>query len=127
MRRYLQQNFVPLIILGLSLGLPLPDSQGHILHIPSLCPFHNLTGTPCPGCGLTRSFVSCGHGHFRQAFLYHPAGPVLFAALVIYLLLAIPANGLQFFRPYQRHLGVAAASLLGVVWSVRLAGLFPWP
>ncbi len=37
-----------------------------------------MTGLPCPGCGLTRSFVSLGHGHFWEALHWHPLGPALF-------------------------------------------------
>lgn len=126
MRRYLQKTWLPLIILGLSIGLPLP-SGGHILGIPSICPFQNITGIPCPGCGLTRSFVCLGHGRFKEAFFYHPAGPVLFTAMLIYLLLSLPAFSLEKVRLYSPHLGVACLSLLLMIWSVRLAGLFPWP
>ncbi len=126
MRRYLQQTWLFLVVLALSIGLPLPVG-GHILGIPSMCPFHNLTGTPCPGCGLTRSFVALGHGRFRDAFFYHPAGPVLFAGMLAYLVLALPNFNLEWLRPYGKYVGAAGISLLAVVWSVRLAGFFPWP
>ena len=107
--------------------MPLPDGDGHIANIPSLCAFHNVTGIPCPGCGLTRSFVSCGHGHLTQAFIYHPAGPLLFAALIIYLALALRPLNLDRFRPYYFRFGIAAAAVLVSTWSVRLLGYFPWP
>lgn len=35
-------------------------------------------GIPCPQCGMTRSFVHGARFHVREAFLYNPAGYVLF-------------------------------------------------
>jgi len=42
--------------------------------IPDTCSFKNLTGLPCPGCGLTRSIVAAMHGDFRASLLYHRLG-----------------------------------------------------
>jgi len=62
-----------------SVLLPLPHgTNGQIGCLPSLCLFYHLTGLPCPGCGLTRSFVFLGHGHFVEALHWHPLGPAIF-------------------------------------------------
>jgi hypothetical protein len=50
------------------------------------CPFRALTGIPCPGCGMTRSFLSLFHLDFHDAFLYHPMFPA-FLLLPILLLI----------------------------------------
>lgn len=42
--------------------------------IPDTCSFRNLTGLPCPGCGLTRSIVAGMHGDFRASLVYHRLG-----------------------------------------------------
>jgi len=39
----------------------------------SLCVFKNLTGRPCPGCGMTRAFVSIAHGDISTAWSYNKA------------------------------------------------------
>lgn len=44
-----------------------------------------MTGLDCPGCGLTRSFVSLAHGQWAAAWSYHPAGPLLFAVVAFQL------------------------------------------
>lgn len=46
--------------------------------LPGTCTFRRLTGVPCPGCGLTRSFISLGHGQLLAAWRYNPAGFVFF-------------------------------------------------
>jgi len=69
-------------IFAASALLPLPHgAYGQIGSLPSLCLFYHLTGLPCPGCGLSRSFVSLGHGHFVEALHWHPLGPALFLLL----------------------------------------------
>lgn len=50
--------------------------------LPGTCTFRELTGVPCPGCGLTRSFISMGHGRLREAWSYNPAGYVFFALVL---------------------------------------------
>ena len=44
----------------------------------TVCGFKNLTGLPCPGCGLTHSFCAIGKGHLLAAFGFNLLGPVLF-------------------------------------------------
>lgn len=50
---------------------------------PVLCPFRRLTGLPCPGCGMTHSFVALAHGDISGAFAYNRLGPLLMAIFVI--------------------------------------------
>ena len=49
----------------------------------STCIFHNLTGIPCPLCGLTRSMSSLLDFNFSQSFSYHPLGAIILIFLVI--------------------------------------------
>ena len=36
------------------------------------CPFAELTGLPCPGCGLTRATLALGTGDWHASLRYHP-------------------------------------------------------
>jgi hypothetical protein len=51
----------------------------------SACPFRNLTGLPCPGCGMTRAFHHLTHGHVAEALRYNPLSIILFGAAVVEL------------------------------------------
>lgn len=109
--------------------LPLPHN-GTIGGMPSLCPFKNITGLPCPGCGLTRSVVYSAHGQWQQAITYHPFGPLFIAGLGVALLAAVislryPLN-FQQSRAASLLLTAAAIAVL-VLWAVRLSGLWPYP
>ena len=73
-------------VFAASILLPPPGLDGQIGHVPSLCPFYNLTGLPCPGCGLTRAFVCLGHGQWREAWHWHPlALPILLIFVLLWL------------------------------------------
>lgn len=49
---------------------------------PVICPFRRLTGLPCPGCGLTRSWVDLAHGQLGASFVQHPFGWLLMLAVI---------------------------------------------
>jgi hypothetical protein len=48
----------------------------------NLCWLYDCTGIPCPMCGMLRSLVALLHGDVTTSVLFHPAGPVMGAALV---------------------------------------------
>ena len=70
-------------ILTASFLLPLPVKDGSIGHLPSICLFYNLTGLPCPGCGLTRAFVCLGHGRWQEALHWHPFGWLVYGVCLL--------------------------------------------
>jgi hypothetical protein len=53
---------------------------------PFFCPLKSLTGVPCPGCGLTRSFVAIASGKIPEAIAFNLFGIFLFVGLLIALL-----------------------------------------
>jgi len=54
--------------------------------LPGLCWFRAVFQIDCPFCGMTRSFVALAHGDVAAALRFHPAGPLLFAAMVVALI-----------------------------------------
>ena len=53
-----------------------------ILHLYIDCPIKKITGLYCPGCGITRMFLSLLKLDFYQAFRYNP---LLFITLPVFL------------------------------------------
>ncbi len=54
-----------------------PQSGGLSLagrSLPELCSFKRVTGIPCPGCGLSRSWVAALRGDLGASIAFHPLG-----------------------------------------------------
>jgi len=95
--------------------------------LPGLCMMRQLTGVPCPGCGLTRSIVSAVHGELRESFFHHRLG----LAILFYVLLQAAhsliwlasgwwrAHGTLWGRTLDRGL-LAFPVLLAVNWVFTL-------
>lgn len=49
------------------------------------CPFHILTGYPCPSCGMTRSFILMSHLKFWTSMRMNPLGGLLFIFTAIFV------------------------------------------
>ncbi len=47
-----------------------------------MCAFREGLGLPCPGCGLTRSFIRLAHGRVVESIWFHPLGLLLFPTFV---------------------------------------------
>jgi hypothetical protein len=74
---------------GTQVLLPLID-----MPLPELCTMRRMTGLSCPGCGLTRSFISLAHGDLRSSWLYNPAGVFWFVAIAF----QVPYRSVQLWR-----------------------------
>lgn len=53
--------------------------------LPPMCQFQALFGIDCPGCGLTRCFISLAHGDLGGAWRYNPAGMLFFGVVAAQL------------------------------------------
>jgi hypothetical protein len=52
-------------------GLLLLMDEINIFHVKTFCIFKNLTGYPCPGCGMGRSMLCLYHGNLSKALWYN--------------------------------------------------------
>lgn len=106
-----------------SVGIPAIGWQ-----VPGTCVSRYLFQSPCPGCGLTRSFVSLAHGDFVQAVRFNPAGPVLFAIFAF----QIPFRSVQLWRlqrdepplewPWLNYVLPVTLVLLLAQWLAHMSG-----
>ncbi|HEY2411906.1 MAG TPA: DUF2752 domain-containing protein [Pirellulaceae bacterium] len=99
--------------------------------LPELCMLRRVTGLSCPGCGLTRCFISLAHGDVSAAWSFNPAGLWLFAIIVAQL----PLRCYQLWRINhgRRELQLAGVGAIafGVFlvvlltqWALRLASAY---
>ena len=58
-----------------------------------ICIWKIITGSPCGGCGITRSITSISHMNFSKSFYYHPFGFLFYISLLI--------SGFYYFLPYK--------------------------
>lgn len=94
------------------------------LLLPPTCLLRRLTGHPCPGCGLTRSFVSTAHGNLAAAFGYHPLGPIFFllaAAQLPYRLWLLRSGPRRASRRNASWLIWLCTIALALAWGYGLA------
>lgn len=129
-------------LLALCLGLPAgaalfapaePGDGGLTLagrSLPEVCALKRTTGVPCPGCGLTRSWVSAVHGDLAGSLAHHPLGWLILA----YALAQGARHGAWLALPARRgtveRLGarldrgiIPLAALLFLAWIPRLVGV----
>jgi len=96
------------------------------------CPFHQVSGQPCPGCGLTRSVLALMRGNVGDSIGYHPFGPLLLLGLITAMVTGLlPESSRQrmirAIARFERLTGCTSLilALLMLTWVLRLGGLLP--
>lgn len=90
------------------------------------CGFRSLTGTPCPGCGLTTAFAHAVRGHWVPALQANPLGLVLFVGVCASVPLAAVGawRGWSIEAAFERfalgRVGFVVAGCAGALWVARL-------
>ena len=106
---------------GLHLPIRIYDAQPTI---PGTCFFKLTTGLPCPGCGLTRSFVHVANGNVHRAAAFNWMGPVLY----ILCILQIPYRLIQYSGVWESNGAWRSMSAVGavVVWALIGGLIIAW-
>lgn len=107
----------PLLFVGVLAAAPAFEDA------PTVCPFALVTGTACPGCGMTRAAGYLLRGDFTTALNYHPLVPLVSAAaLGGWVWFVLRSRGLV--QPLSNRVLnvvlIAIAVGLMAVWIVRL-------
>lgn len=99
--------------------------------LPPFCSFKRMVGVDCPGCGLTRCFISLAHGDLPRAWQFNPAGIYFFALVMA----QIPLRGWLLWRARTGRRAIdlgwwghgallLLATLLIGQWAVRIIDSF---
>lgn len=90
----------------------------------TVCPFALLTGTACPGCGMTRAAASLARGDLAAALTYHPLIVVVGAWAGAAWLLRVRGRrdnrSSMSPRTLNALLAITAAAFL-ITWAIRWA------
>lgn len=86
------------------------------------CVFKNTLGVPCPGCGMTRAFISLAKLDVKAAFYYHPLF-ILPAVIAFIILFRNHKTVAMLYNSKMLWLVLSAVFIL--VWIVRMALMFP--
>ncbi len=109
-----------------------PDGEVYIpvlgITSPHTCWFRQVTGVGCPGCGLTRCFISIADGNLVMAWEFNPAGLLFFGLIVA----QIPYRALQIWRIRQNlpswHLTRLSSGIaLGLATALFTQWVCRWP
>lgn len=124
--------FVVPVAVFITAALIEPAPAGHGTHMQlglPPCGFIEVTGLPCPGCGLTTSFAHMIRGHFIGAAFANPFGVLLFGMTAAWIPLAAfgVVRGfsvlatLDELRVDRWGMFVVGSSM--VIWGVRVVTL----
>jgi Protein of unknown function (DUF2752) len=85
---------------------------------PPVCVFRQVTGRPCPACGLTRSWSAAARLDVAESAAWHPLGiPALVGALMV----ASGAVTPDLADARTRRWAAAGAAMWLGVWFLRFA------
>ena len=115
------------LVTGLGLVLAQTAPSGLFSGIP--CLFHDLTGWPCPLCGLSRTFRSMAAGDWHFAFYNSPLGVVLYiltgivfawnlTGLLVGVTIGPPTKARRFL--HSTRFFVLTAALVTANWLYRI-------
>jgi hypothetical protein len=103
------------------------NPSSSVLYIP--CPFHELTGLDCPGCGSLRAIHHLLHGHVVTAFMLNPLMVLVLPFLGYSFLSYLMATSRRKLLPPIFVPAIGIWIFLGVVllfWGLRNTPVYPF-
>jgi hypothetical protein len=88
----------------------------------TICVFKATYGVPCPGCGMTRSYIHFLSGDIEGALYYHPLFIMPIALALIWIFKDIGFIS-KIYK--SRVFWISMAIVFIAVWAVRMLNMFP--
>jgi len=85
----------------------------------ALCPFHTITGIPCPGCGMSRAFILLGQFRIREALEMNIFSLFLLGLMLFYLI----KGRIPLWMKNKYLVNLLLCSVL-IFWIIRIANIF---
>ncbi len=116
------------VVIGIALVLAVPG-EGRTNEVtvfgatlPELCTSKRFLNRECPGCGMTRCFISLAHFDIARAWQFNPAGIFLFAVLLV----QIPYRIVQLVRIRTGRMPLHYPWLVWSMWLLPVFLLAQW-
>ena len=85
------------------------------------CPIKSLTNLECPGCGITRMFISIFKFDFYQAFRYNPLLFILFILYMIKLIIDLFTDKLDKIVNTKFYIGLIIVLVIyGILRNIEM-------
>jgi hypothetical protein len=91
------------------------------------CPFLQISGIPCPGCGLTRAITLLLKGNLHASLTYHAFAPVFLLGLFLFGTVAVlpeakRLSAIDYLEVLERRTGITVILLFALIlyWLARL-------
>lgn len=124
----LRERSISLGLIGLGVVLVGANALGYHLW---RCTFHDATGLPCPGCGVTRGMTALLRGRWHDAVHWHPFTPLIaFATLMLavsaLLTKAARTRLANIVETFERCTGFTLIAIFSLV-AYGVWRIFAWP
>ena len=90
--------------------------------MPELCAAKRIFEIPCPGCGLTRSFISISDGQFSRAWSLNPVSFLLYP----FIFVQIPWQAMQYWLIRKRGYSMQLPCVHFIPIAIAIALLVRW-
>lgn len=114
-------------VLAASVLMRAPDEEHVFLPgaekpIPGSCMSREIMGIDCPGCGMTRAFISLGHLRFDRAWYFNPASFLMYA----FLIFQVPWQAIQLYRVWNHREPLVTKGADHAMWIIAAAMVIQW-
>lgn len=117
MKKKMLKPFIPLTLAFIAYVILLFISGNE-----TICFFKVYTGLPCPGCGMTRAFLSVSRGNFQEAFFWHPLWIWVLIGPIVYGFIPKWSKSAELHRKWL--ITITLITLL-MIYMIRMVLMFP--